>query len=324
MAVELQRGGAPRLGVFDTAIASDNLGDEIIMEAVEEVIGEVFGRQAEPIRIATHSYMPRAAYAQLAQMDIGIVGGTNILKSHMFVRANWRLRPYDIFFVRNAVLLGAGWQQYQGAVDIFSNVLFKCILSGRYLHSVRDTYTLANMQRQVKRVAYTACPTMWPLTAERCAAVPTGKAPAAILSLTCYRPDPADAELLRLLLREYGKVHFWCQMEADAAYLASLAPDAQLPVIRDLASYDRLLEGGQVDVIGTRLHGGIRALQHGCRALILSVDNRAAELARDTNMPVIERHDLSGIAGWIRRSPPLAIRLPWDAINEWKTQFARI
>jgi polysaccharide pyruvyl transferase WcaK-like protein len=33
--------------------------------------------------------------------------------------------------------------------------------------------------------------------------------------------------------------------------------------------------------VGTRLHGGIFSMQHGVSALIIQVDNRAAEIAKD-------------------------------------------
>ena len=45
------------------------------------------------------------------------------------------------------------------------------------------------------------------------------------------------------------------------------------------AETDALIQDTECDYIGTRLHGGIRALQHGRRSLILSVDNRAVVLA---------------------------------------------
>jgi polysaccharide pyruvyl transferase WcaK-like protein len=321
MAVENLRTDSSRLCVFDTSIATDNLGDHIIMDAVWEVIHSVFGTVDGVRRIATHEYMPRKTYRTLSQFDVGIVGGTNILKSHMFVRANWRLRLYDVLYLKNIVLLGVGWQQYQGAVDVFSKALFKGILSKKFMHSVRDEYTLARMRGQVKNLVYTACPTLWSLTAQKCAAVPTTKARSVIVSLTYYRPDSADADLIRLLLREYATVHFWCQMEKDAEYLDALGLGVAIPVIGDVESYNRLLATGDVDVIGTRLHGGIRALQYGCRALILTVDNRAVELARQTNIPVVDRRDLNTIGRWIGNSPAVSISLPWDAINGWKGQF---
>jgi polysaccharide pyruvyl transferase WcaK-like protein len=324
MAVVPKSISRPRLCVFDTAIATDNLGDHIIMDAVWDVLHEVFGRDPTVERIATHQYMPKEAYPGLANFDLGIVGGTNILKSHMFIRANWRLRFRDMFYLKNVVLLGVGWQQYQGAVDIFSRALFKSILSKRWMHSVRDEYTRDQMHGQVKNVVYTACPTLWALNEQKCAAVPTTKARSAIVSLTYYRPDPSDAALVRMLLEEYQSVHFWCQQDKDLDYLRSLAPAAEIPVIADIDAYNQILQAGNVDVVGTRLHGGIRALQYACRALILTVDNRAVELAKTTNIPIVDRRDLDAIKQWIQKSPAVSISLPWDAINAWKGQFSAL
>ena len=313
-----------RIGVFDTSICTDNLGDCIIMDAVWDVIHEIFGSGVLTDRIATHRFMSRDSYRLLPGMRIGIVGGTNILKAHMFVRANWKLRLHDAFRLRNAVLLGVGWQQYQGRLDVFSRLLLGRVLSREFMHSVRDRYTLERLRGHVRNMEYTACPTLWPLTPARCAAIARLKAPEAIVSLTYYRPDPCDAQLVRLLLQEYGKVHFWCQMREDLEYLNSLDVGADLPVIDDVGVYTQMLRTREVDVIGTRLHGGIRALQCGRRALILAVDNRATELARDSGIPVVDRRDMSVIAGWIRGSAGVTVDLPWDAIAAWKRQFSRL
>lgn len=313
-----------RIGVFDTGIASDNLGDLIIMDAVWNAIAEIFGRSAQTERIATHTPIPARAYGKLAKLEFAIVGGTNILKSHMFVRANWRLRLYDMFLLKNVVLLGVGWQQYQKrSTDFLSRLLFSRILSKQFVHSVRDQYTLEKMHPQLKNVAYTACPTLWSLTAQKCAQVPTRKGDKAIVSLTYYRPDAADAGLIQLLKQRYQTVYFWCQQERDRQYLNSLGCADGITPIDDIDSYDRILASENVDVVGTRLHGGIRALQHGRRALILAVDNRAVEMARTTDLPVIDRHDLATIDGWIDQSPTVSLSLPWDAISAWKGQFAK-
>ena len=309
--------------VFDTAIATDNLGDHIIMDAVWDVIDECIGLDVDVERVATHTYMPRELYSRLRSFELGIVGGTNILKSHMFVRANWRLRPYDALFLRNVVLLGVGWQQYQGEIDIFSRALFRRILSARHLHSVRDEYTLDKLGRRMTNVVYTACPTLWQLTAERCAAIPVTQAEVVVLSVTYYRPSTTDAELARMLQQRYARVVVWCQQPKDRAYFEALGLDGPFEIIGDIDAYNRLLASTSVDVVGTRLHGGIRALQRGRRALILAIDNRAVEMARTTDIPVVDRQDLAGVRGWIDASAPVAIKLPWDGINAWKQQFRR-
>ncbi|TOG81065.1 capsular biosynthesis protein, partial [Vibrio parahaemolyticus] len=66
-----------------------------------------------------------------------------------------------------------------------------------------------------------------------------------------------------------------------------------------LESFDEVLSSGNVDYIGTRLHGGVRALQKKVRTLILAIDNRAWEKKKDFNLPVVERNDEVAISNFI-------------------------
>lgn len=55
-----------------------------------------------------------------------------------------------------------------------------------------------------------------------------------------------------------------------------------------------------MDFVGTRLHGGIRAMQHKQRAIIIEIDNRAKEIS--------SRFEND-------------IQIPFDKVNQWKDQF---
>jgi hypothetical protein len=90
----------------------------------------------------------------------------------------------------------------------------------------------------------------------------------------------------------------------------------------NLRSYTAFLDNEDVDFIGTRLHGGIRAMQKGHRALIIGIDNRATEIGRDTNLPVVQRQDLAAIEAWIDGGRATEIILPMAAIQGWKAQLA--
>lgn len=76
-----------------------------------------------------------------------------------------------------------------------------------------------------------------------------------------------------------------------------------------------------MDYIGTRLHGGIHALNHGVRAIVIEVDNRAAEIARDTGLPSLHIADVAKLSDMIRSELEVKIDMPWDAIAQWKSQF---
>jgi len=57
------------------------------------------------------------------------------------------------------------------------------------------------------------------------------------------------------------------------------------------------------------------------RPLVLEVDNRAKEIARDTGFPTAPRGDFAAISRWIAGSSPLHIRINSAAIGQWREQF---
>ena len=79
---------------------------------------------------------------------------------------------------------------------------------------------------------------------------------------------------------------------------------------------------GNIDYVGTRLHAGIHALNHGIRSIIVEVDNRSAEIAKDTNLPVIKRDAItSGLKKMIESEWPTQITIDSAAISKFVGQF---
>ena len=81
------------------------------------------------------------------------------------------------------------------------------------------------------------------------------------------------------------------------------------------------LEAGDLDYVGLRLHGGIRAMQCGRRAIILEVDNRAREMGKDFALPTVERGALEEIDGLITCPFQICLQPPLERVNRWKRQF---
>lgn len=93
---------------------------------------------------------------------------------------------------------------------------------------------------------------------------------------------------------------------------------------RSLPGLDTFIQSGvSFDYIGTRLHGGMRCLQNQRRALIIEVDNRATEIAKDTGLPTVKRDGFATISGWIEGAVRPSIHLPLDAIAQWRGQFKK-
>jgi hypothetical protein len=209
-----------------------------------------------------------------------------------------------------------------GPSDLYTRWILQRVLSSDFTHSVRDSYAFDKIQVAGRRVVNTACPTMWSLTDSHCQTIPRRKAKVAVTTLTFYRPDPQmDGKMLCFLKDNYTKVYFWVQQSENETYFRSLGVSGICTIGRNPASFDAVLDNEDYDFIGTRLHGGIRALQKGRRSLIIGIDNRAAEIGRDTGLPVIDRKDCERVSDWIHGGAPTTIALPHRQIAAWKAQF---
>lgn len=313
--------------LFDTAEGSSNIGDNIIMDYCERQLGNMLQYHLPYYvnKVPTHLEIGKTAYAFNKQAKYSFVCGTNILKATILFQKNWKLNFYDILNLRNLCLMGAGWGNYNTySPDPYTKWAYRTILSKKLLHSVRDSYT----ERQLKligisNVINTACPTMWRLTPDFCSRIPTTKSKSAVTALTYYKKDvDRDIFMLETIHKNYDEIYFWPQQVSDIDYLQSLNlkfPINMLPPI--LSVYDKLLVEKDVDFIGSRLHGGIRALNNKCRTLIIGVDNRATEIHHDTNLLVLQRENIDELEGWINGDFKTEIRLPSENIEIWKQQF---
>ena len=315
--------GLKRVALLDTAVASTNLGDRIIMDAVRRELAPLIG-DAFPFDIATHEWMGSKSRSLIRRSDLAVVGGTSLLSSHIGLRSTWKLSPLDGLAGLNLVLMGAGWRAYQGRSDPYSAWLLRSVLSRKRVHSVRDGYSARKLAALgLDNVLNTACPTLWALTPERLAATPREQGQAAVVTLSAHFGRPQhDRELLQLLARCYETVYFWPQSDEDFAYVRDLGDAKLTHLAPTLEAYDALLrDAPSLDHVGVRLHGGIRALQHGRRTLIIEVDNRAKTIAEDVALPTVARGDAVELERRIRSSFETRLKLPWQAIQDWKSQL---
>lgn len=316
-----------RIGVLDTALATQNTGDLIIMEAAREVL-ETLLADRQLIYFPTHESV--SGYGRKLQrlVSLNVACGTNLLHSHMGLVRQWRIGVREAFSYSKTVLMGVGWRSHQRRqTDWYTRWLLRRILSGSHIHSVRDSYAERKLRELgFERVLNTGCHTTWALSEAHCSTIPRGRGEEVIVVLTDYSPDPErDQHLLGLCLKMYGKVHFWPQGTGDLAYLQQLGFQDRVTIVPpSLAAYRRVLadSGRSVDYVGTRLHGGIYALRHRRRSVIVGVDHRANEMGRDLNLPVIDRYakarDLEQMIGG---DLAIEIKLPLEKIEEWKRQF---
>ena len=309
---------------FDPACASQNVGDEIISSSAQKWLCPLFPDDFI-MRVSTHQKMSFRYRRYLNDSKICFVLGSNLLKSKMLLGfRQWDISLVDTLQICNAVLVGCGWYAYEKRVDAYSAALYRRLLSGHYLHSVRDEYTKAKLEGMgITNVVNTGCATMWRFTPDFCERVPRTKALHVIATITDYNQDPVrDEQMLAMLLRNYETVSVWLQGNGDRRYASTLPSFVKCKVIPStLSAFNEALSQNDVDYVGTRLHGGVRALQHGRRTLIVSIDNRAREKQRDFNIPTIERDDINRLESWIYGNQATDIRIPTSEIQRFLGQF---
>jgi polysaccharide pyruvyl transferase WcaK-like protein len=313
---------------FDTSLGTDNLGDNIIMHYCNRILDEMFPEHRS-IRIGTHRMPTEEQERAVKQTKYKFVCGTNLLTSQ--IEHHWRwILPDGLrrkMNYRNVILMGVGWGDYQDACTDYSRMIYRAMLSPCVLHSVRDQYTLEKLnQAGFRNVLNTGCPTTWALTPEFCREIPMQKAKEVVTTITDYRRDPEhDNEMLAILSRNYDRVHLWLQGRHDEEYLQTLEIPANLITIpASLEAYEEVLRRGGVDYVGTRLHAGIHALNHKIRSIILAVDNRATEMGRDVNLPVIQRSAVGEeLENRINSVFASQIRINQENIARFQAQFRR-
>jgi hypothetical protein len=286
------------------------------MQAVNDVIHEMFP-DARVFRLPSHEALSRRSYYFLRQSDLCLIGGTNVLASK-----GWRLRWRDSIFLRNAICFGVTWGGIRPQPSFKDRVLLRRVLDAGQIHSVRDRYTKTLLDQIGVASVSTSCPTMWSLGPEHCAAVPKVKAKNVLFTLTAYRCEPAaDRAMIDILKRHYQTLHFFPQMHGDYSYLQDLNVEGVRVIGPNLRSYDEFLANEDVDYVGSRLHGGIRALQFKKRTLVIGIDHRSTEIANDTGLAVLERTEMNELANWVTGSIPTRILLPTVNISNWKANL---
>jgi len=313
---------------------SDNLGDQIIYDSIKTILEELFSGK-EIIRISTHVDFTKKEKNIIKGSRFIFVGGTNILTSD--IRNFPRLTPikkkgfYLFPGIKNLILLGTGWTSYQSRMDWATKFYYKRILSNHILHSVRDIYSLNQLNKSgFENIIHTSCPSAWHLDTSFINRYdPSFKK--ILFTLTSYYPDEtADNLLLETILNAaVEETCFFPQSKSDTEYLMTL-PIFKKNISKftllnhDLAEFYNLVSSKKINYIGNRLHSGIKCLTLNQPSMILSVDNRASEIGKSINLNVVARGNLSLLQKWIcNEYIPPSINLPFDNIEKWKTQFVK-
>ena len=302
--------------LLDTAVASTNVGDEIIVEAALRHIGPSL-ENCYVSSSSSHDGLGPSGARLVEQADLVLFLGSNALSPHFHIGkpSIWHLKKADVPLLSGKlVLVGVGAKAHYKDVEPRQMRLLNRLLHKDLAHSVRDA-TAASIVRECGRTANnTSCPSLWQF-ADRVPVSP-GKADGVTFTLTAHKPDPNDRAMIKILREEYRRLWFWPQQPRDLDYLRSLdCADGVEIIAPNLAAYDTHLHEHETDVVGTRLHGTIRGLHFGRRIIVISIDNRAEDISREVGLPAVGRSRIGSELGERLRNPEeVSLSLPADNI----------
>lgn len=121
-------------------------------------------------------------------------------------------------------------------------------------------------------------------------------------------------------------MYLWVQGSEDLDKLHSMPESDGIELVQGgFAGLEQFVkEHGDIDYFGTRLHCGIYCLNHKIRSMIVTIDNRAADIQRDTNIPTVNRPDLKrDMERLIEQPRSTDIHIPVENIQRWKEQFRK-
>lgn len=314
--------------LYEPSIGSDNLGDQIIVDGVKTAMNE-FISQSFAVELPTHTPVNwrYLRYLEKYSSDYKFVCGSNLIVGKIYDLLHlrqWAVPLLSLPWYGPVILVGVGSQQYNQKINWLTRYVYKFLLRKDMIHSVRDGYTENALKEiGITNVINTACPTMWGLTPEHCKYIPVGKAKYCICTLTDYKENAKrDNLFLKTLKNNYERVYFWAQGNGDEKYFHSLTESEGISEIPPtLDAYNNYLDKNDTDYIGTRLHGGMRALQKQRRTIIIGVDNRATELHNDFGIPVLDQKDIERLEEVLNSQIITEINLPTDNIAKFLEQF---
>lgn len=320
--------------ILDTSIASFNKGDDIIMECTRKELAPLLGKSFEltlPTHITPFHWYQVWRNSNYVQQFINckykFVGGSNILIPNLLTHfPQWNINLFNYQPMKGCIMVGVGaGAGAEGKIDRYTEYIYQHLLNRENYHSARDERSKVYMERLGLKAINTGCVTMWMLTPEFCKTIPSKKSDCVVFTLTKGdRPKQREKDQLIIdtLQRSYKEIYFWPQGIHDADYFQSLANTEGIKMIgASKQAYDEYLTNNDTDYVGTRLHGGVYAMRHRRRAIIIAIDERARAINEKNHLNCIDFNHLESLGDMIESEFNTEIEMDYNSINKWKKQF---
>ncbi len=147
------------IAIADTSITSDNLGDQVIMEALRrELHAELAGRAQ--FVLPTHSPIGYRGKRIIDEVSAVLAGGTNLLPASPGPRQLWRLPPLPRR-QRKFVLVACGFDR---TPTPNAARYLRSVLHPDAVHSCRDEMTTEFLENAGLHACLTGCVTTWSIS----------------------------------------------------------------------------------------------------------------------------------------------------------------
>lgn len=319
--------------LFNTAIGTSNLGDYIIYNSAKTQL-DTFLRDSFVIEYGTHLknlgilhyLLPSSKRSFSESCDYKLILGTNLLTTNM-IRSirQWPVGVLERKLYKNCIMVGVGSTYDCEQMDPLTKKLYREILRKDIVHSVRDEKTKRILESipGVKAIN-TGCPSLWGLSAKHCESIPKEKAENVIVSISGYKSQlnrQADQRFISIIEKCYKQIYLWVQTTEDMKYFYTLNHEKSVKEIFSLSAFRDVCVSGKCDYVGTRLHGGILAIQNGVRSLVIEIDHRAREMHQANGIPTVKRGELDELEERLNSSWETRLDVREHEVMKWKSQF---
>lgn len=323
-----------RILLLDTSIGSSNMGDFIIMECVRKELAPLLENDFV-YNLPTHLpafnglavWKNSLSVQRYAECDLKFAGGSNLLCKNLLTHyPQWNISPFNSKPLKGVITVGVGAGRGE-KTNFYTKWLYHRILNHEFYHSVRDERSKLFVESLGLKAINTGCVTMWMLTPEFCETIPTKKSDRVVFTLTAKAlgapADERDQAMIDILKRNYNELSFWVQGDEDMMYFEKFRNTDGIRIIPPRKeAYDALLTNNDIDYVGTRLHGGIYAMRHRRRAVIIAIDERASAINKSNNLNCLRRKDVpEQLEAMIQSEIHTDIKMDFEAIQRWKAQF---
>ncbi|MEW9501064.1 polysaccharide pyruvyl transferase family protein [Jeotgalibacillus marinus] len=315
--------------LLDTSVGSLNKGDDIIMKCVRYHLEDIT-KNDYILTLPTHvspfhwyQVMRRSNRVKVySEAKHKFVGGSNLLTMDMLTHfPQWNINIFNCGPLKGSILCGVGAGK-GNKINGYTKMLYKKVLSHDYIHSVRDERTKKILEEMGFKALNTGCASLWTLTPEFCKEIPTHKADSVILTLTHHtRDNKYDQLLIDVLNENYKNIYFWIQDKKDLNYFKTFDNIQDIKIVPPTVEAFEKVLNKHIDYIGTRLHGGILAMRHKKRTIIIGIDERARGMSETYNINQVDRNELSDLEKTINSTIVTDVNINFDRINTWLNQF---